>query len=146
MLLAIAALSSVMIFPASAATSGSTNTRSISVQTTADWRYPGTESITLKQNKCKYTYSTLKNWKWVDKESSAYPYYRITIKNETTGKSTSKTWHSASIKLKLDRNARYTITVSYDSMGNWLGSNCKFKSWKNTPSWWVSTTHKANAW
>ncbi len=56
MLLAVMTCASFMILPASAATSGGDNTRTITVQTQADWSRPGTESITLKQNKCKYTY------------------------------------------------------------------------------------------
>lgn len=146
MLLALIAISSAMIIPASAATSGSTNTRTIYVQTNADWRYPGSESITLKQNKCQYYYQTLKNWKWVTKTASMYPYYKVTITNNSTGSSTTKTWHSSSMKIKLNRNTSYTITVAYDSTGTWLGSNSKLNSWKTSPYWWVSATHKATAW
>ena len=137
---------SFMILPASAATSGSSNTRTISVQTYSDWSRPGSESITLKQNKCTYTYKVLKGWNWVEKTGSMYPYYKITITNNTNGKTTTKTWHSASIKLSLNRNSSYTITVAYDSTNTWLSSNCKSGNWKNSPSWWVSATHKTSAW
>lgn len=146
MLLAILSLTSVLVLPASAATSGGENTRTINVQTYSDWSRPGSESITLKQNKCTYTYQALKGFKWVTKTGSMYPYYRITIKNNTNGKTTTKTWHSASIKLSLNRNSSYTITVAYDWQNTWLSSNCNANNWKNSPSWWVSATHKASAW
>lgn len=149
MLLTVLTVCSLMILPVNAATSGGENTRTISVRTYSDWSRPGSESITLRQNKCKYTYSTLKKFsltKWETKSSSMYPYYRITIRNNTNGKTTTKTWHSASIKLPLNRNSSYTITVAYDSMQTWLSSNAKNSGcWKNSPCWWVSATHKSSA-
>lgn len=150
MILAIISCALALIIPASAATSGGTNTRTIKVQTQADWYHPGTESITLKQNKCKYTYQkqqTLKPWKWDTKTATKYAYYNITIKNETTGKTQTKKWQSASIKLKLDRDCRYSITVSYGSWNTfWIKASEKGHAWNSTPSWWVSATHKASAW
>ncbi len=146
MLLAIISCASILILPASAATSGGDNTRTITVQTQADWSRPGTESITLKQNNCKYTYQAFSWGKWVNKEGGIYPYYKITIKNNTNGKTTTKTWHSASIKLSLNRNSNYTITVAYDWANTWYSSNCKCGNWKNSPSWWINATHKASAW
>ena len=137
---------SVMSFSSSAATSGGENTRTINVQTKADWSRVGSESITLKQNKCKYTYQAWSWGKWVTKTANVYPNYKITIRNNNTGATTTKRWSSSSIKLSLARNTSYTITVSYDWINTWYSSNCHLGTWVNSPSWWVSSTCKASCW
>ena len=104
---------SAMNFSSSAATWGGENTRTITVQTKADWSRLGSESITLKQNKCKYTYQVWSWGKWVTKTASIYPNYKITIRNNNTGATTTKKWSSSSIKLSLARNTNYTMTVAY---------------------------------
>ena len=72
---------SMMSVTASAATSGSTNSRTIYVRTTANWSRPGSESITLRQNKCKYSYQKMSWFRWVTKTASMYPNYTIKIKH-----------------------------------------------------------------
>ena len=111
---------SMMSVTASAATSGSTNSRTIYVRTTANWSRPGSESITLRQNKCKYSYQKMSWFRWVTKTASMYPNYTIKIKNMDTNRVTTKNWSSSSIKLNLDRNTNYQVTVSYNSMTTWL--------------------------
>lgn len=119
---------SMMSVTASAATSGSTNSRTIYVRTTANWSRPGSESITLRQNKCKYSYQKMSWFRWVTKTASMYPNYTIKIKNMDTNRVTTKNWSSSSIKLNLDRNTNYQITVSYNSMTTWLSSNSRFST------------------
>lgn len=137
---------SMMSVTASAATSGSTNSRTIYVRTTANWSRPGSESITLRQNKCKYSYQKMSWFRWVTKTASMYPNYTIKIKNMDTNRVTTKNWSSSSIKLNLDRNTNYQITVPYNSMTTWLSSNSRFQYWINSPYWWVSSTCKASCW
>lgn len=128
-----------------AATSGGANTKTIHVETKANWLKPGSESITLKQNKAKYTYKTYRLGKgWVTKSGSIYPTYKITIKNNTKGKSKSVTWKDGSEKLNLDRNCTYTITVAYDNNSTWLRSNCNLGSYTTSPYWYVSKTNKVS--
>ena len=130
----------------SAATSGGQDTKTIYVETKANWSKPGSESITLEQQKAQYTYEVYRGRKegWVKKSGSIYPTYNITIKNNTTGKSQKKTWKNGSIKLKLDRNCTYNITVSYDSTSTWLRSNAKTGTYTKAPYWYVSKTNKVS--
>lgn len=139
-------LSTLFSTNAFAATSGGANTKTIYVETKADWSKPGSESITLAQDKAEYTYQQYSFFKgWVTKSGSIYPTYRITIKNNTTGKTKTKTWKSSSIKLDLDRNCKYTITVSYDNTSTWLNSNCNSGNYTKSPYWYVKKTYKVSA-
>ena len=134
-------LSTLFASNAFAATSGSTGSSSIHVETKANWLKPGSESITLKQNKATYSY---KNIWGTRKTASIYPTYNIKIYNVTTGKTTNKTWKDSSIKLNLDRNCTYNITVSYDFNSTWLRSDCKLSSYTSNPYWYVSKTNKVS--
>ena len=141
---------SVMSVTASAATSGGENTRTISVRTKADWSRPGSESITLKQNKCKYTYRAFSRGKWVTKTASVYPNYNITITLQALD--IDKVFPEDILpaygmtNTGLSRNTSYTITVSYNWANTWYDSNCKLGTWINSPCWWVSRTCKASIW
>lgn len=131
---------------ASAATSGGENTKTITVETKANWLYPGQESITLKQNKAKYVYEVDSFGKRKTKTASIYPSYIITIKNNTTGERTEEKWKDGSIKIKLDRNCSYTIKVSYDEAITWTRMKKTFMYYTKAPYWYVSSTHKAECW
>ena len=134
----------------SAATSGSINNRTITVTTKANYFLPGASSITLKQSKGTYTYTTT-NWfgkKSKPKTGSCYGYYYVTA-NPISGKGKRKceVFCGASKTIKLDTNTTYAITVSYNSTATWLNSNCTKcgdQSWKSTPQWRVSSTWKVS--
>ena len=145
MLTVILVLSTVFTVNVFAATSGGKNTSTIYVETKANWLKAGSESITLKQDKATYTYQEYKLSKgWVTKSKSIYPTYDITIKNITKGKTETKTWKDKSIKLKLDRNCTYQITVSYNGTSTWYRSNSKLGNYVNYPHWYVSKTNKVS--
>ncbi len=137
---------SMMSVTTSAATSGSTNSRTIYVRTTANWSRPGSESITLRQNKCKYSYQKMSWFRWVTKTASMYPNYTIKIKNIGYQPGNDKELVKFVNQTNLDRNTNYQITVSYNSMTTWLSSNSRFQYWINSPYWWVSSTCKASCW
>lgn len=127
---------------ASAATSGNKNCKStITVITKANYWYPGSSSITLKQNKTEFTYT--KNGK--RKTSKMYAAFRIEYKNCNTGK-TKTTWLTGSSKkIKLDKNATYKVTVSYDSTMMQIKNAYKTNfAWKTTPCWWVNSKWKVS--
>lgn len=144
LMIIVTVLSMFSVF-AFAATSGGANTKTIYVSAGADWSYPGSESITLKQDKCTVEYKYLSGTKWKYGEAKIYPYYDITVKNNKTGKSKSLKLDSSSLKIKLDRNTNYTITVSYNQW--WtdtiqLGQKKVLVKYKNSPKWWVSSAWK----
>lgn len=128
---------------ASAATSGSQNRSStITVNTKANYWYPGSSSITLKQSKTNFTYTN----KGKTKTNKMYAAYKITYVNNKTGKSKTTWLTGASKKINLDKNTTYKITVCYDStkmqIKNIYRQNFK---WKPTPSWWVNSTWKVSS-
>ena len=144
----VCTLVGVMILPAHAATSGTTGTRTIYAETKANWWYPGAESITLKQSKIKATYTGFFNSsKTTTREF--YGVYNITVCNNSTGARKTYKLTGASLKIKLDRNASYTITVQYDSNATFLKTPYPtgwiYKSQTN-PSWWVSGSCKCTYW
>ena len=132
-------LSTLLSINVSAATTGGANTQTIQVQTKDSWF--GFKSITLSQNKATYKYDEL-TWRgWQTKEDEVYAAYKITIKNNTTGKIETTNWKDGSKKLTLDKNCSYTITVAYDWYLTWLNSNLNFdvdRGFKTEPSWSVS--------
>ena len=138
----VLALSSLFSLSASAATTGGANEQTIYVETKANWLIPGSESITLKQNEATYRYTDFGWGGFTTKTASIYPTYKITLKNINTGKITTKTWKDSTIKLNLDRNCCYNITVSYDSQSTILRTNFELDDYKTAPSWYVSKTHK----
>lgn len=147
-ILTIVSTLSFSTLTAQAATSGSKNTRTITVNTKTNYWYPGASSITLKQEKITITWKSL-NGKKTKKTSGYYGRYNISIYNVTDNKwEKSKCWNGKqSIKIELKGNKKYNITVSYDANGTWLnvskaqpigyGSNNGY-----SPNWWVSGSHK----
>ncbi len=132
---------------ANASTGGSNNTRKITVKTKANYLLPGSSSITLKQSKGKYTYSSFSFFRgWKTKTSSGYGVYKITatpIKGKGAKKTAKLTGKSK--KISLDKNTTYSVTVAYDSNATWLQNKCKPENWTTYPSWKVSGTWKVSS-
>ena len=116
-----------------------TGSGTITVTTKADWRYPGSESITFKNAKIVFEYSEWGLFRgWRTKTRKDYPEWEITFKS-TDGKHKGTTkMKGGSLKLNLKRNKTYTITVMYAEF-NWA----KKGSPVGQPYWYVSGTHKA---
>lgn len=128
---------------ASAATSGNKNRSAIiTVNTKANYWYPGSSSITLKQNKTEFTYTK----KGKKKTAKMYAAFRIEYTNCKTGK-TKTTWlKDRSKKINLDKNATYKVKVSYDSTKMQIKNIYKQNfAWKTMPNWWVSSTWKVTS-
>ena len=123
-------------------TSGSTNTVTINVNTGDSGLFK--PYIVLSQNKAKASFT-----KGVKQgQDSVYAKYRITV-NKDGRKVSSPTWHSGSIKIKLDKNSSYSITVAYDGQGTYLSNSGHlkmFNNWIEQPYWTVSKTSKAECW
>ncbi len=129
-----------LIFSATTAfagTSGSTNTVTINVSTGSGFFKP---YIVLSQNKAKASFR--RGTKLA--QGSAYAKYNIIVKKDGR-KVSSPSWHSGSIKIKLDKNSNYTITVSYDDQGNYLSNSGHlnmFNNWIEQPYWSVTKESK----
>lgn len=126
-----------LIFAANTAfagTSGSTDSTIIFLDTGSEGLFR--PYIVLKQDKKRASFT--KGTKRA--EGSAYAKYRISV--EKNGKRVSSpTWHSGSIKIKLDKNARYAITVAYDGQGTYLSNSGHlkmFNGWIEQPYWRLS--------
>jgi len=117
------------------------------VTTEANWKIPGSESITLTQTKGTY------NWKGVTGKtgtSTGYGYYDVKVTAISgSGKSFSTTFSGGSKKIDLAADTSYKITVSYNSVWTALTNNSlfgnSFVSWKTNPSWKVSSTWKVSS-
>lgn len=143
--LVVTLFTGLFCMPVHAATSGRGGTSSISATTSSHWWYPGSESITLKQNKQTYTYRTWSIFKgWYDKKGSGYPVYYVTVHNNTTNRNeySNKKFSGSSIKLNLKTNSNYTITVRHDSSATWLANDC---NWSGSGYWWVASSHKVDS-
>ena len=120
-----------------AATSGSTNSVTINVSTKSGILKP---YIVLSQNKAKASFRRFNK----DVEGTAYGHYNIVV-NKDGRKVSNFKWKNGSTKIKLDRNANYTITVSYIS-GNPLleysSGVYHFNHWIEQPQWKVSKESK----
>lgn len=125
---------------AEAATCGyGTGTSSVWVTTQADWRYPGSESITFKNTKVTFEYSEWSLFRgWRTKTRKDYPEWEITYRSTDGKHKGTARMKGGSLKLKLKRNKSYVIDVSYGSF-NWAKKGEPI----NQPYWRVSGTHKA---
>lgn len=149
-ILAMTALVTTFTFgtaTAQAATSGTTGSRTITVNTKSVYYYPGSSSITLKQDKCTLTWKSLFGKK--TKETSGYyGCYIITICNVTDNETVTKKWNGKkSITLSLKGNKTYKITVSYDSYNSYyklMGAQPKgYGNYSGySPRWSVSGSWK----
>lgn len=136
-LLVLVTVFAIFAIPVSAAKSGSNKTANIYVTTKANWLKPGKESITLTPKAgvdaggCKFT-----NCSWSVK---VYKYGTGTTKYYTLK-------GSSSLKINLDRNANYQITVtptaSYRAICEIEATSGKLRSY---PSWYVSSTCKVSS-
>lgn len=144
----IITLFSVFNVTAFASTSGTTNTRTITVTTKSNYWLPGSSSITLKQNKGTFYYKGLFGKK---KKGQCYGYYNVKATpiagyaKDKKKKAITTTFTGRSKTIKLKKDSTYSITVSYDSNGTWLQSGCKLSSWDTTPNWWVNSTYKVSS-
>ena len=149
MAIVISIISIVSIFSttAFAATSSSgTRTQTITVNTKANWWYPGSESITLKQTKGT---RTEKNYNFLTgktktKTKKCYGTWKVVAKS-TDGKHTlNKKLNGGSLKLSLKANKTYKITVTWDSQADTFGT-LDHGSFTQLPTWRVSGTHKVSS-
>ncbi len=131
-----------------AATSGGSRSTTISVSTKANYWYPGTSSITLKQEKQTLTYKALLSNKTKTK-SGYYGCYNISVYNVTKNKKSSVYWGGGKTKkISLDPNCTYRITVNYNSTSTAIFTKQPIGySWKksSSPSWNVSSTWKISS-
>ena len=127
-----------------AATNGSKDTQTITVKTKANWFVPGGESITLGNSKVTVNYCS--SWTGKSKSKSIYPSYKVTVKATDGTHSYTRMMTGSSLKLSLERDKEYTITVSYDSNRTWL-EYCTLKNanMSGSPYWWVKSTHKVSS-
>lgn len=140
-----------MAATASAATSGGQNTRTIYVETKANYWKPGSSSITLKQQAATETYAKLTN-KSKTKTKKVYADYTVSYKavdGKYAGKhSGTVKFNGASKKINLKPDTTYQITVSYNSTGTTLShmKNPFGYSWTKCSghSWWVNSTYKVS--
>jgi len=112
---------------------------SIEVSTTKKWRF-SSDRVVIKQTKGTVVYN---NHSCKDKTHKVYAVYDVTCKNLDTGKVTKATLTGSSIKLKLERDTDYRITLTrrgpsvstwQDIMWGW------FQYWEKDTSWSVSST------
>lgn len=98
-----------------AATSGGQGTSTLTVVTKANWKKPGSESVTLSNRQVVVQgYKRTLTGKKKLQTKKYYPRYKITVKSTDGTHSFSKSMTSSSLKLNLKPDKRYKITVSYD--------------------------------
>ena len=136
-LLVVVLLFTIFAIPAAAAKSGSNKSTNIYVTTKANWLKPGGESITLTpkagvmSNNTKFTDCSwsIKVYKYGSGKTKYY-----TLKG------------NKSLKISLDRNSNYQITVtptaSYKAICEIKKTGGRIKTY---PSWYVSSTHKVSS-
>lgn len=128
---------------AEAATSGGKNTATINVQTQADWKRTGAESITLVNNAVTIKYLNLFG---KEKSKTIYPKFNIKIRSADGKQRFSRIMSSKTVKINLKPDRRYYIEVSYDGNGTWLKyARLKNARMEGNPYWYVSATHKVNS-
>ncbi|MCD8197446.1 MAG: hypothetical protein LUE24_09850 [Lachnospiraceae bacterium] len=133
-----------------AATTGGTDTKTITVKTQSNWYKPGSESITLRQNKQTITY---KNVSGKAKEITGYyGYYTITVYNKTDNKTSTVYWKGGkTYKISLGRDKTYSIKVAYNASQTNLKALAAMPKtgWRNmsytSASWYVSSTCKVSS-
>lgn len=98
-----------------AATSGEKGTSTLTVVTKANWKKPGSESVTLSNRQVVVQgYKRTLTGKKKLQTKKYYPRYKITVKSTDGTHSFNKSMTSSSLKLNLKPDKRYKITVSYD--------------------------------
>ena len=128
---------------AEAATSGGMNTATINVQTQADWKRTGAESITLVNNAVTIKYLNLFG---KEKSKTIYPKFNIKIKSADGKQRFSRIMSSKTVKINLKPDKHYYIEVSYDGNGTWLKyARLKDARMEGNPYWYVSATYKVKS-
>lgn len=98
-----------------AAISGGQGTSTLTVVTKANWKKPGSESITLSNRQVVVQgYKRTLTGKKKLQTKKYYPRYKITVNSTDGTHSFTKYMTSSSLKLNLKPDKRYRITVSYD--------------------------------
>ena len=124
-----------------AGTSGSKNSVTINVSTGTGFFKP---YVVLSQNKVKASFTVFTN---NNKESLTYGHYNIVVKKD--GRQVQKfKWKNGSTKIKLDRNANYTIAVNFlgnNEMLEYSSGIYHFNYWIDQPYWWVSKESKIDS-
>ncbi|MGN0180775.1 MAG: hypothetical protein ACI4DY_15245 [Monoglobaceae bacterium] len=147
-ILCILTLVSFSAITASAATSGGSRSATVYVTTKSNYFYPGSSSVTLKQEKQTLTYQQLFGAKTKTK-TGYYGCYDINVYNVTKKTSKSVYWGGGRTKkISLDANCAYRITVCYNSTATSLFTRAPLGySLKKTsnPGWSISSTWKVSS-
>ena len=128
-----------------AATSGGQGTYTLTVNTKANWKKPGSESVTLSNRKVVvqgYKYTLLGKKKLQTKKY--YPRYKITVKSTDGSHSFSKSMTSSSLKLNLKPDKKYYITVSYDGAAPVNFHGLSNATTITGPQWAVKSVYKVS--
>lgn len=130
---------------ASAATCGSSkSTATMYVTTKSNYWKPGASSVTFKQTKGTYSY---KKVLWSSKTTTKTGYAIFDIKAvpvSGNGKTKTAKLSGSSVTLKLDKDTKYKITVTYNSTSTDLRYNFR-NSWSKIPTWKVSNYWKVSS-
>jgi len=143
-LMVIITMFGVFSMPAYAKTYGSTGSSTISVTTKAYYYYPGSSSITLRQDKQTMTYRAILGSK-TKTTSGYYGCYNIKVYNITKNTTQNKTWNGGrDYKISLSPNCNYKITVTYNYALTILRNGPVGYTFSgiNGPYWRVNSTWK----
>ena len=138
-----------MYLPVSAATySSGIQTRTITVTTKANYWVPGSESITLSQNKgtCAKTNYNIFTGKTTKKTSNQYGEWDIIVKATDGSHTFKKSLTGSSIKLNLKPNKTYKITITWDHQAAIFkeidkGNYTSYPTWRVKSTWKVSSCY-----
>ena len=126
-----------------AGTGGSTNSVTINVSTGGSGLFK--PYIVLNQNKAKASFRKFNK----DVEGTAYGHYQVVV-NKDGRQVNSFKWTNGSTKIKLDKNANYTINISYiagNPLLEYSSGIYHFNHWIEQPQWRVSKESKIeNCW
>lgn len=128
-----------------AATSGGQGTSTLTVVTKANWKKPGSESVTLSNRKVVvkgYKYTLLGKKKLQTKKY--YPRYKITVKSADGSHRFNKSMTSSSLKLNLKPDKTYYITVSYDGAAPVNFHGLSNATTITGPQWGVKSVYKVS--
>ena len=151
LILVLCTLFTAVSVNASAATcSSGTSTRTITVETKANWWIPGSESITLSQTKGIRTGTSggflglgYLTGKTKTKTTSCYGTWTVSYRSSDNSDKGSKKLSGSSLKIKLKPNKTYTITVSWDGYADTVDS-IAYGNFTTLPTWKVKSTYKVS--